>query len=90
MHHQSLTYLLCKSKLEAALSLLRNNKGEIDYLYLGDKHFEANCHKVIATLRKRSGNPELVQYFMMAVNRKQNQERDCRTDKTHQIRSFLL
>ena len=90
MLNQDLTYQLCKSKLETALHLFRNNLGEINFLTVGKKHYETKILPVIATLHKHSGNPELVQYYMMAVNRKQNGERDHRTDKIHQIGSFLL
>ena len=90
MLNQNHTYLLCKSKLETALSLYRNNNSLLSYPAFGKKHFKSTCNSITASLRKWSGNQELVVYYMMAMNRYQNKEWDCHTDKTHRIGSFLF
>ena len=90
MLNQNHTYLLCKSKLESALFLHRNNLGDVKYPAFGIKFFEKYSRENVATVRKRSGNQELIVYFLMAVNRHQNNERERCTNRTHRISSFLL
>jgi hypothetical protein len=84
------TYLKCWLMLDLATRLFRNNHGEILFPQFGEKQFESKTQEAIKTLQKRSANAELVQYYLMAVNRKENNLRERRSDKTHRLGMFLL
>ena len=84
------TYLKCWLTLDNAINTFHSDHGEIQFPEFGDKQFESKTHNAIKALRKRSANEELVQYYLMAVNRKEHNLRERRSDKTHHVGMFLL
>ena len=84
------TFLWCNSQFESALLMFRLGCGELDFPQFGNKRFEADVMSNIHTIWRRVANEELIQYYMLALDRRSN---DLKTDLTkthHKIGEILF
>ena len=84
------TFLWLKSQFEAALQLFRLGHGELVSPLFGNPDFEAKIIEKIQKLQLRTANEELVQLYLMALNRKSNKEDSDLKKSSHKIGDILL
>lgn len=84
------TFLWCKSQFEAALQLFRLGHGELVSPQFGNPDFEAKIMDKIQKLQLRIANEELVQLYLMALNRKSNEEESDLKKPSHKVGDILL
>src|SRR6184192_3714671 len=70
------TFLWCKSQFESALMMFRLGCGELDFPQFGNERFEADISNNILFIQSRVANEELVQYYLLALDRKTNDQED--------------
>jgi hypothetical protein len=80
----------CKSQFEAALLMFRLGCGELDSPQFGDERFEIETMNKILWIRERAANQELVQLYLLALNRKNNQEASDPKKSAHKVGDILF
>ena len=83
------TFLWCKSQFEAALKIFRLGCGELDTPQFGDERFEAQIMGKILDIHARTANEELTQLYLLAVNRKSEEEESDPKKPSHKVGDIL-
>jgi hypothetical protein len=84
------TFLWCKSQFEIALRMFRLGCGELDFPRFGDERFEAEMNRNILTIQRRVANKELIQCYLMSLNRKSNDLKTSLAKTSHKVGEILF
>ena len=84
------TFLWCKSQFEAALQLFRLGYRELDSPQFSNPEFKAKIMDKIQKIQLRIANEELVELYLMALNRKSNEEESDLKKPSYKVRDILL
>src|SRR5436305_10724829 len=83
------TFLWCKSQFEGVLQMFRLGCGELDSPQFGDERFEVKTMQKILSIQQRSANDELVQLYLLALNRRSNDEKSDIKKPSHKVGDIL-
>lgn len=70
--------------------MFRLGCGELDFPQFGNERFEADISNNILFIQSRVANEELVQYYLLALDRKTNDQEDNPNKPSHKVGSVLL
>jgi hypothetical protein len=84
------TFLWCKSQFEIALQMFRLGCGDLGCTQFGEGQFEARTMQKILEIHKRISNEELVQLYLLALNRKNEEEESDPKKPAHKVGDILF
>lgn len=84
------TFQWCKSQFESALMMFRLGCGELESPQFGNKRFEAEIMNKVLSIQRRIANEELIQLYLLALNRKTEDEKSDPKKPSHKVRDILL
>ena len=84
------TFLWCKSQFEVALHMFRLGCGDLEPPQFGDERFELLTIGRIREIQARVANEELIQLYLLALNRKSNDEESDPKKPSHKVSDILF
>jgi hypothetical protein len=70
--------------------MFRLGCGELDYPQFGNERFEPEINNNVLMIQGRVANEELIQYYLLALNRKDNELEDNPSKPSHKVGAILL